>query len=64
MSASAQKTLLELVDKRLEKFVSLVPRVLVSDRPDLIHDIRVYSRRLQQVIRVFFPQQTNIGKTR
>ncbi len=55
MSATAQKKLLELANKHLEKFISLVPRVLVSDRPDIIHDTRVYSRRLQQVIRVFFP---------
>ncbi len=63
MSAAAQKRLRELVDKRLEKFVSLLPRLLISDRPDIIHDTRVYSRRLQQVIRVFFPQ-TTIGKAR
>ena len=63
MSAAAQKRLLELVDRRLEKFVSLLPRVLVSDRPDTIHDTRVYSRRLQQVIRVFFPQ-TGVSKAR
>jgi CHAD domain-containing protein len=63
MSASAQKKLLELADKRLEKFVSLVPRVLISDRPDTIHDTRVWSRRLQQVIRVFYPRPA-IGKVR
>jgi len=63
MSASAQKKLMELVAKRLEKFVSLLPRVLISDRPDTIHDTRVYSRRLQQVIRVFFPQP-GVGKAR
>ncbi len=63
MSASAQKRLLELADKRLEKFVSLLPRVLVGDRSDTIHDTRVYSRRLQQVIRVFFPN-ARAGKTR
>jgi CHAD domain-containing protein len=56
MSATAQKKLLELANKRLQKFVSLLPRVLLSDQPDTIHDTRVYSRRLQQVIRVFFPQ--------
>lgn len=63
ISASAQKKLLDLADKRLEKFVSLVPRVLISDRPDTIHDTRVWSRRLQQVIRVFFPQ-AGTGKAR
>ena len=63
MSVAAQKTLMELVAKRLEKFVSLLPRVLISDRPETIHDTRVYSRRLQQVIRVFFPQP-GVGKAR
>jgi CHAD domain-containing protein len=63
MSATAQKKLLELANKRLQKFVSLLPRVLLSDQPDTIHDTRVYSRRLQQVIRVFFPQPP-IGKAR
>lgn len=63
MSASVKKALGELVDKRLEKFVSLLPRVLISDRPDIVHDTRVYSRRLQQVIRAFFPQ-AKTGKAR
>jgi CHAD domain-containing protein len=63
MSATAQKKLLQLANKRLEKFVSLLPRVLLSDQADMIHDTRVYSRRLQQVIRVFFPQP-RIGKAR
>jgi CHAD domain-containing protein len=63
MSATAEKRLLELANKRLEKFVSLLPRVQLSDQPDTIHDTRVYSRRLQQVIRVFFPQP-GIGKGR
>jgi CHAD domain-containing protein len=63
MSASAQKQFLELADKRLEKFVSLMPRVLVSDRPDTIHQTRVSSRRLQQVFRVLFPRPTT-GKER
>jgi CHAD domain-containing protein len=63
MSATAQRKLLELANRRLEKFVSLLPRVLLSDQPDTIHDTRVYSRRLQQVIRVFFPQP-GIGKAR
>jgi CHAD domain-containing protein len=63
MSATVQKKLLELANKRLQKFVSLLPRVLLSDEPDTIHDTRVYSRRLQQVLRVFFPQP-HTGKAR
>ena len=63
MSATAQKKLLALANKRLEKFVSLLPRVLLSEKADTIHDTRVYSRRLQQVIRVFLPQP-HTGKAR
>jgi CHAD domain-containing protein len=63
MSASAHKKFLALVDKRLEKFVSLMPRVLVSDRPETIHQSRVWSRRLQQVFRVLFPKPAT-GKAR
>jgi CHAD domain-containing protein len=63
MSTTAQKKLLDLANKRLEKFVSLLPRVLLSEKADTIHDTRVYSRRLQQVMRVFFSQPHN-GKAR
>jgi CHAD domain-containing protein len=44
-------------------FVSLFAKVLVSDHPDTIHDTRVWSRRLQEVFRVMFPQP-RIGKSR
>lgn len=60
---SAQPRLLDLTHKRLEKFVSLVPKLLVSNHPDTIHDTRVWSRRLQQVFRVFFPKPRS-GKSR
>lgn len=36
--------------KRLEKFAALVPRVIVTDDPETIHDARVWSRRLQQIL--------------
>ena len=51
-----QKKLLHLTQKRLEKFASLFPRVLISDHPDPIHDTRVWSRRLQQVFSFLFPK--------
>jgi CHAD domain-containing protein len=54
MAAPNQKKFLDLADKRLEKFISLMPRVLISDRPDTIHQTRVWSRRLQQAFRVLF----------
>jgi CHAD domain-containing protein len=44
--------LLKLANKRLERFVTLFPKALLNDEPDTIHDLRVYSRRLQQTIRV------------
>ncbi|HYA30644.1 MAG TPA: CHAD domain-containing protein [Acidobacteriota bacterium] len=52
---SNQKKLLKLARKRLERFVTLVPKVLVNDDPEAIHDLRVWSRRLQQALRVVLP---------
>jgi CHAD domain-containing protein len=59
MSAHASKSadatadtnkLSKLAHKRLERFATLYPRILVSDAPDTIHDLRVASRRLQQTL--------------
>ena len=58
---AAQKRLLELTRKRLERFVTLVPKFLVADDPDTIHDLRVWSRRLQQTIRALLPQTRTQG---
>jgi CHAD domain-containing protein len=55
-SALSTNKLFDLSRKRLEKFASLVPKALVSDHPDTIHDTRVWSRRLQQVLQVLLPQ--------
>jgi len=49
---AAQQKLLKLTHKRLERFVTLVPKFLVNDDPDTIHDLRVWSRRLQQTLRI------------
>lgn len=46
--------LLALLHKRLLKFTGLVPRFLISDDADTIHDLRVASRRLQQALRVLY----------
>jgi CHAD domain-containing protein len=62
-SDSSYKKLLAVTQRRLEKFVSLFAKVLVSDHPDTIHDTRVWSRRLQEAFRVLFPQP-RIGKSR
>ena len=52
----SQKKIFELGQKRLEKFASLFARVLIRDDPESIHDARVASRRLQQILRVLFPK--------
>jgi CHAD domain-containing protein len=52
----SQKEIFELGQKRLEKFASLFARVLIRDDPESIHDARVASRRLQQILRVLFPK--------
>jgi CHAD domain-containing protein len=62
-SVSSDKKLLAITQKRLEKFVSLFAKVLVSDDPDVIHDARVWSRRLQEAFRVMFPKPRT-GKNR
>jgi CHAD domain-containing protein len=40
---------------RLRKCITLLPRALSEDDPNVIHDLRVWSRRLQQVIVTIFP---------
>jgi CHAD domain-containing protein len=50
-----QKRFVKLVRKRLERFVTLLTKVLVSNDPEAIHDLRVSSRRMQQALRVIVP---------
>ena len=57
---SAQSKLLTLTRRRLEKYATLLPKVLVSDDPETIHDLRVWSRRLQQALRVIAPSGQDI----
>jgi CHAD domain-containing protein len=45
----------KLALRQLNRFVSLEPKVLKGDNPDAIHDMRVASRRLQQVFDLIFP---------
>jgi len=45
----------KLAVRHLNRFVSLEPKVLKGDDPDAIHDMRVASRRLQQVLDLIFP---------
>jgi len=41
--------------KHLDRCVSLQPKVLQGDDPDAIHDLRVATRRLQQVLDLLYP---------
>jgi CHAD domain-containing protein len=34
-----------------------LPKTLIGDHPDNVHDLRVWSRRLQQVFKVLFPER-------
>ena len=57
---------LVLARRQLHRFVSLEPRVLQGSDPDAIHDFRVASRRLQQVLDLLYakPRSKKIRKMR
>jgi len=44
-----------LAMKQLNRCVSLEPKVLQGDDPNAVHDLRVATRRLQQVLDLMFP---------
>jgi CHAD domain-containing protein len=46
----------DLALKQLNRFASLEPKVLKGDDPDAIHDMRVASRRLQQILDLAHPK--------
>lgn len=48
-------TVRALALKQLDRFMSLEPKVLRGDDPEAIHDLRVASRRLQQVLDLLYP---------
>ncbi len=45
----------KLAVRQLDRFMALEPKVLRGDDPDAIHDMRVASRRLQQVLDLIYP---------
>jgi CHAD domain-containing protein len=45
----------KLALRQLDRFMSLEPKVLRGDDPDAIHDLRVASRRLQQILDLLYP---------
>jgi CHAD domain-containing protein len=62
-SAAAHRALRRLLRKRVKKFLALAPEVREDANPKIIHDVRVWSRRLQQAIGAFFPKPRS-GKVR
>ena len=55
--------LLRMAQKRLGKYTSAFPTVLISGDAESIHDTRVASRRMQQVMNLLFPPPRS-GKSR
>jgi CHAD domain-containing protein len=45
----------ELALRQLDRFMALEPKVLRGEDPEAIHDMRVASRRLQQVLDLVYP---------
>jgi len=54
-AVSAHAKLLRLTRKRLEKYAALLPKLLISDAPETVHNLRVWSQRLQQAFQVIAP---------
>ncbi len=50
--------------KRLERFVALIPRIIVGGDSEAIHDARVASRRSQQILQALAPQPAKKNKQR
>jgi len=49
-------TVRAIAQKQLDRFMSLESKVLRNSDPEDIHDVRVASRRLQQVVDLLYPQ--------
>jgi CHAD domain-containing protein len=62
-SEVVRRALTRLLRKRLKKFTALAPEVRADTEPKTIHDVRVWSRRLQQAIAALFPKPRS-GKVR
>jgi CHAD domain-containing protein len=50
----------EVLSQRTDAFFSLEDAVLVGEDPEAIHDMRVASRRLQEVLRLVFPDEPRL----
>ncbi|HEX5021274.1 MAG TPA: hypothetical protein VFX54_11470, partial [Candidatus Binatia bacterium] len=49
-SLAVRRALARLLRKRVKKFVALAPQVNAQANPKIVHDVRVWSRRLQQAV--------------
>jgi len=54
--AAVKGRLSTVARKRLLRFVTLYPKALVDDETTVVHNIRVASRRLQQVLQILLPR--------
>jgi CHAD domain-containing protein len=63
VALDVRRTLTRLLRKRVKKFIELAPQVRADASPKTIHDMRVWSRRLQQAVSAFFPKPRS-GKVR
>jgi CHAD domain-containing protein len=55
-SIAIRRALARLIRKRVKKFVALAPQVSAGADPKIVHDARVWSRRVQQAVSAFFPK--------
>jgi CHAD domain-containing protein len=62
-SRTIRRALARLLRKRVKKFVALAPEIRADANPKTVHDVRVWSRRLQQALGAFFPKPRS-GKVR
>ena len=62
-SITIHRAVKRVLRKRVKRFVALAPEVLASANPKAIHDVRVWSRRLQQAVSAVFPKPRS-GKVR
>lgn len=62
-SIAIRRALARLLRKRVKKFVALTPELRADANPKTVHDVRVWSRRLQQAVSAFFPKPRS-GKVR
>ena len=62
-SEAVRRALTRLLRKRLKKFVALAPDLRADADPKTVHNVRVWSRRLQQAVGAIFPKPRS-GKVR